>query len=81
MEALLHICEFYNSKFALTGKKFTNASIYDIIQDIAPKDPMLKCNWQHKSYNASEIFSPILTKEGVCFTFNALNSRDIYTNQ
>lgn len=85
MEALCQICEFFKKDLfshVQIGKEFTNTSIYDIIQDIAPNDTMSGCYWQYTAYwHSCELFRPILTKEGLCFTFNALNSRDIYTDQ
>lgn len=83
MEPLLHICEFLDIKYAKFGSKFTNESIYEIIQNVAPSfnKTLTACKWQFKIYNALELFAPVLTGEGVCFSFNALNSRDIFTDE
>lgn len=83
MEALFHICEFKEIDFAKSESKFTNESIYMIIQDIAPtfNNTLTECLWQFENYSACEIFTPILTAEGVCFQFNGLNARDIFTDE
>lgn len=40
---------------------------------------MFKCGWESEWRQCNTTFRKILTEEGVCFTFNMLNSVDIYT--
>lgn len=39
------------------------------------------CYWQNKKLKCSSIFTPILVGEGQCFAFNALNPKDIFTEE
>lgn len=82
LDALSHMCRFNFPEHVRYGHRFSNASIYDIIQDIAPNftDTVASCSWNYEMQRCETQFSPILTDEGLCFTFNALNSDDIYTN-
>lgn len=83
MEALIHICQFYLPMNLDFGHEFMNDTIYDIIREMAPSlnDTMLECMWQYDVDNCSELFRPILTDEGLCFTFNAINSHEMYTKE
>lgn len=40
-----------------------------------------ECRWKGKVFNCSKHFSPVFTRDGLCFAFNSLNSRDLYTDE
>lgn len=81
MNALAHLCKRLPLMMEFQ-EKFSNDSIYETIHNmgLTPIDSMKTCIWQNKLYLSCP-FVPTLTDEGVCFTFNALNSNDIYTNE
>lgn len=63
--------------------KFTGRQIFDIIQDKGHtfNYTMMACRWRNDVGRCEKFFKTILTEEGVCFTFNSLNSHDIYTEE
>lgn len=80
LNALAHVCPNLQSNVEHMD---TNELIYEIIEDMAPNLGYVvqECRWQQKKINCSEYITPILTSEGLCFTFNALNPYDIYTDK
>lgn len=65
-------------------ENFSNDSIYATIQEIAlpVSNSTWSCKWQEEILvDCSAYYVPILTEEGVCFSFNSLNSKEIYTNE
>lgn len=59
------------------GDKFANESIYKIIEETAP--PInVSFIWQNTRIE-KEIFAPIFARGGFCFTLNAINSHEAYT--
>ena len=83
MQALIHFCHFNVRNNSQFGGEFTNDSFFHIMQDIAPSfnSTFVRCEWQNKHYPCSELFSLMLTSAGICYTFNALNSQDVYTKE
>ncbi|XP_055307692.1 pickpocket protein 28-like [Sitodiplosis mosellana] len=83
MEALLHICHIQDADFGYYQSKYANESIYELIKDTAPalNDTFFYCEWQHELIPCASVFAPVLTDDGLCFSFNALNSQEIYTEE
>lgn len=81
--ALTHICDSETFAGFGIGKNITDADLIREMDYISIKlnDSLHYCEWHSdsKSKHCPELFQPILTEEGFCFTFNALNSRDIYS--
>lgn len=85
IRALPHICENLFSKFYDFDEQFVNASVFDMIEEMAPtlNDTFRKCRWKNVGNvsTCSDLFVPILTEKGLCFSFNALNWNEIYTDK
>lgn len=82
MRALAHICPQLSEEIRYEDT-FTNESIYSLIQEITPNfdDLIVHCVSDAFPGKCSDVVAPVLTDEGICFTFNGLNSHDIYTDQ
>lgn len=64
------------------AQNFTDDSIFKTIEHLSSsrmKETILACIALHRE-DCLDFFNPILTEDGICFTFNSLNSRDIYTD-
>lgn len=84
LDALAHTCIFLRNVPTRNFQQFySDDSIYDTIEGVAPDlDYVIKeCRWKGKSFKCSDQFTSIFTQWGLCFTFNALNSHDVYTNK
>lgn len=78
MESVGLICDFATKKMS----NFTDDSVYDTIQEIAPdlNDVVAWCIWKEEDLCIFSL-SSVITAEGLCFAFNALNSNEIYTEE
>lgn len=81
MKALVHICPFYNFNRTDFGDKYANESIYTTIQSMALSfnDTLSECEWQNQVTPCSKLFTRVMTEQGLCFAFNALNTHELYT--
>lgn len=80
--ALTQICDSKLFTHVAIGTNFTDASLIRDLDNISIKlnDSLHNCKWHGDDKDCSTLFRPILTENGICFTFNSLNSRDIYSD-
>lgn len=74
---MLQLCQKELSNVDLIITK--TESIYETITKLSP-DKLSVIPFATFAGNIIH-FEPIFTEEGLCFTFNSLNSRDIYTDE
>ena len=82
LSKIVHVCRAL-PKVIPYKQDFADEDIFGVIEDLAPNVEQItrSCSWKGAIINCSEYLKPILTILGVCFAFNGLNSRDIYTDE
>lgn len=80
MNALVHICEYFPKLYTFTDS-FAGDWVYDVLTDVAPPhlETWTYCKWLDEFVPSEDCSVPVLTEEGLCFAFNAVNSHEIYT--
>lgn len=81
LKALAHICPRLAEQIDYS-EKYINESIYNIIENnsINMFESILGGLFGEIPGHFSKNIVPVLTDEGLCFSFNALNSHEIYTD-
>lgn len=62
------------------GENITDYKCTEYLREMAPtaEEILFFCKWRNTPDTCADLFTDMLTEEGFCYTFNALNSSDIY---
>ncbi|XP_015838363.2 pickpocket protein 28-like [Tribolium castaneum] len=78
------LCDLRSDEFYLnyTDYQFTYSDeFFDLIDDVKPKFNIQDCRYMGWDKNCKELFTPILTDQGVCYTFNMLDRSEIFSEE
>ncbi|XP_063915457.1 pickpocket protein 28-like [Zophobas morio] len=64
------------------GNKTTSFETIQYLINIAPPfhQVVMGCKWTGTNETCDNLFSPVLTEDGICFTFNMLDRSELFTN-
>lgn len=85
MKVATQFCEnrIASSILEMFPDEFADDSILSIIKEMAPQlnDTIVMCRVFDLDRECSDIFFPIFTEVGLCYTFNVLNMNDLLTDE
>lgn len=77
---LAHVCPRL-AEYSISKDNFTDESIYETMKHVSLQLGDIVEDWRQISDNLDTEILPIFHEDGICFTFNALNSHDMYTDE
>ncbi|XP_077285575.1 pickpocket protein 28-like [Arctopsyche grandis] len=79
-ELLSLVC---SSHIVQNGSKFTDNTSLDLMKYVAPdlQTTLLLCMWRTTMKKCEEIFNPIITEEGLCFTSNMIQPHEMFRKE
>lgn len=79
MMAVLQVCDSHLSDAMKLEEQYTD-DIIDKLREMAPtfNDTMFFCKFRNEFQPCHALFKEVMTEEGLCFTFNVLNSQELY---
>lgn len=81
MKTLAHVCPVLYEQLEYRDG-YMNESIFDVIRDVSidVSESMVGCYNGISQTNCLNSFVDVITDDGLCHTYNALNSHQIYTD-
>ncbi|KAF5270643.1 hypothetical protein FQA39_LY01381 [Lamprigera yunnana] len=70
-----------NKNLHTEGDKIIDYDALEFLTKVAPTfdDVLWQCKWLNLNRTCSELLTPVITEEGICFTFNMLDREELFT--
>ncbi|CAO1422206.1 unnamed protein product [Diamesa tonsa] len=86
LEALYQVCDYHfePTRFRLTSAaKLSGKDCLKQLEELTvPQDEIFTaCRWRGEKMDDCQKFTKVITEEGICYTFNMLDYRDIYKDE
>ncbi|XP_050514398.1 pickpocket protein 28-like [Diabrotica virgifera virgifera] len=62
----------------LPDSDYVDENIYSVLSSLNSDYPLFECYYMNKRYNCKDIFVPIYTDEGICYSFNILDRSEVF---
>ncbi|KAJ3646109.1 hypothetical protein Zmor_023713 [Zophobas morio] len=73
------ICNQY-PELNYTNNGTFSEEFYDVLKAVTPKFQILGCSFFEDVNDRCEFYVPVITEEGICYSFNMLDGQEIYRN-
>lgn len=83
LEAVAQTCDAHLLTSFNVGNKTVNRNLISILREVAPQfnETLFQCKYRSFTDTCDKLFHEIITEEGICYTFNALDGKDIYREE
>ncbi|XP_044260982.1 pickpocket protein 28-like isoform X2 [Tribolium madens] len=69
--------DFEQNIFLKNSGKTFGSDFFDVIDELQPSE-FSTCNYMGEAFDCAELFTPIFTDEGICYSFNILDRKDMF---
>lgn len=83
LDAIGQICDAHLLADYPVGNKTVNRNLIEILRDVAPQfnETLFHCKYRNFTDTCDKLFHEIVTEEGICYTFNALDGTEVYRDE
>ena len=80
MEALSQVCDSHLLKYVDFNSSINPREYVKILKEMAvPFDEMFhNCHWRYNYLECSDLFTEVITEEGICYTFNMVDGNELF---
>ncbi|XP_050513889.1 pickpocket protein 28-like isoform X2 [Diabrotica virgifera virgifera] len=72
------VCDHGPHTWGFAWGKFIDENFYEVLAKVNCRSPLNECEYMGRRVQCDTIFVPIITDDGICYSFNILDKSDIF---